>query len=221
MSMSNSKKAGFLKNLLIVHGDSIKRLTLDAIEPSVLHDQLRVCVSEERDLSFLTADYIHDLPILGCCVLVSRLEEPVRVNMTEFVSGLAWFFTAGQVNNVRDWISHFAVRVWTKAVDPLDGREVWLDFRIERTTDEVIVAKVGSFHKHNDEEVGRWWHCGHGDFPQGKTIGQMVDYARDQSRLPYSFVAKNCKHFVYDFFRDVLGERRDFEGFCQEIERAL
>ena len=175
------------------------------------------------------SDALLDLPVQGVAVLCTHLEKGGGVNATEFLQGVGWFFTFGQVH-VRDWISHFALRVWAKAEHPTTGEVLYINFRIQRGAkgkkgnggSGVECKRVPSHHKvaTDDEREGRYFH--HDQFPAGRvTLRDVASFLKEQEAYGYDFFGKNCKHFAYDFFRHRLGERREFPGFCQEIERSL
>ncbi|KAJ1552011.1 hypothetical protein HK096_001631 [Nowakowskiella sp. JEL0078] len=50
-------------------------------------------------------------------------------------------------------------------------------------------------------------------------ISKIIDFVNALRFRPYDFFSYNCKHFVHDFFRDVIGwQINDFGDFCAAIE---
>ena len=49
----------------------------------------------------------------------------------------------------------------------------------------------------------------------------VFSFAREQSKLEYSCVTKNCKHFGYDFRRNVIKHMEHFGDYCQNIESRI
>lgn len=159
-----------------------------------------------------------NLKLEGVVVLCSRLEQcDGRVNATEFVQGFVSFFTFNQVRHARDWISHFAIRAWARAENPESGEVMWIDVRMERdNARNVHCRRVGSGHQEANEHFGRMMLAG--EFAGPRTMRDLKVHLRNQSGVSYNFLGKNCKHFVYDFFRHHLGEDVGFPAFCEAIE---
>lgn len=158
---------------------------------------------------------LEDLPVKGCVVLCSRLQDTNRVNTSALTQGMVWLVTAGQLN-IRNWISHFALRIWTYCEDD----DTWRSWRLERCTYGVLLFRVNNGDKDPGETDARWYT--EGDF-NGKivTMKDVHEFVQRQRRYGYDVLGRNCKNFAYDFFHEVLGDDVRFETFCHSIERSL
>jgi hypothetical protein len=72
---------------------------------------------------------------------------------------------------------------------------------------------VGELEK-KDQVVDEWTGL---DIPFTK----VIEFSRKESSMQYNFICKNCKHYCYDFRRDVLGQKEDFGAYCQFIESKM
>lgn len=128
---------------------------------------------------------------------------------------MVWLATAGQLD-VRNWISHFALRIWTYCEDD----DTWRSWRLERLNNGVLLFRVNNGAKEPGEIDAQWYT--EGDF-NGKiaTMKDVNEFVKRQGRHSYDWIGKNCKNFAYDFFHEVLGDEVRFESFCHSIEKSL
>jgi hypothetical protein len=87
----------------------------------------------------------------------------------------------------------------------------WLS---ERSTNGVVLGKMDGWIESHEQEVDRW---------DGLEIpfSKILEFTRNESSMDYNFIGKNCKHFCYDFRRNVLGHIEDFGTYCQFIESKM
>ena len=87
----------------------------------------------------------------------------------------------------------------------------WLS---ERSTNGVVLGKMDGWIESHEQEVDRW---------DGLEIpfSKILEFTRNESSMDYNFIGKNCKHFCYDFRRNVLGHVEDFGTYCQFIESKM
>jgi hypothetical protein len=55
---------------------------------------------------------------------------------------------------------------------------------------------------------------------QHSTLQDVLMFFWKEEQLPYSFISKNCKHFGYDFFTEVMHKRHigEFGDWCRKHE---
>ncbi|OAJ42898.1 hypothetical protein BDEG_26290 [Batrachochytrium dendrobatidis JEL423] len=92
-----------------------------------------------------------------------------------------------------------------------DDTTRWLS---ERSTNGVVLGKMDGWIESHEQEVDHW---------DGLEISfsKILEFTRNESSMDYNFVGKNCKHFCYDFRRNVLGKVEDFGTYCQFIETSI
>ncbi|KAK5666017.1 hypothetical protein QVD99_003395 [Batrachochytrium dendrobatidis] len=92
-----------------------------------------------------------------------------------------------------------------------DDTTRWLS---ERSTNGVVLGKMDGWIESHEQEVDHW---------DGLEISfsKILEFTRNESSMDYNFVGKNCKHFCYDFRRNVLGKVEDFGTYCQFIESKM
>ena len=49
-------------------------------------------------------------------------------------------------------------------------------------------------------------------------FGTVKEFVEKEQQLEYSSVQKNCKHFCYDFRRELLNKDETFHDYCQYME---
>ncbi|EGF80510.1 hypothetical protein BATDEDRAFT_25149 [Batrachochytrium dendrobatidis JAM81] len=88
------------------------------------------------------------------------------------------------------------------------------DLPVERSTNGVVLGKMDGWIESHEQEVDHW---------DGLEISfsKILEFTRYESSMDYNFVGKNCKHFCYDFRRNVLGKVEDFGTYCQFIESKM
>ncbi len=89
-----------------------------------------------------------------------------------------------------------------------DKDEYWL---VERTEQGVVMEKIDHDGSDLGQVVDKWMYI-HID------MASLDAYLERQHNLQYDVVGKNCKHFCYDFRRELLGAEESFHDYCQYIE---
>ena len=122
----------------------------------------------------------------------------------DFMRGTVGFFT-GFNHHHQKMFTHFS------HVLMADDDTHWLS---ERSTNGVVLGKMDGWIESHEQEVDRW---------DGLEIpfSKILEFTRNESSMDYNFIGKNCKHFCYDFRRNVLGHVEDFGTYCQFIESKM
>mmetsp|Transcript_156523 Transcript_156523/g.480189 ORF Transcript_156523/g.480189 Transcript_156523/m.480189 type:complete len:189 (-) Transcript_156523:71-637(-) len=148
-------------------------------------------------------------PLVKVVVLVSELDSgplngPLK-GMMDFFDNVGAIFTRGvhQKGVLKAMCTHFALMLHFES-----GTAV----RVER--DQEGVHAFQGCQKEDCEFEGRRW---------GGRIGGLAPlkgFLTEQSRHTYNGIKHNCKHFVYDFFVNVLGHDSNdpFGPFCAWTE---
>jgi hypothetical protein len=119
----------------------------------------------------------------------------------QFSRGVVGFFT-GWNQHHQKMFTHFAHVL----VDNMDCN--WL---VERNDHCVVMERIGGDGSEFGKIVDIWTNINI-DFEE------VRKFVENQRHLPYSFFDKNCKHFCYDFRRNLLGVDEEFGDYCQFIE---
>ncbi|CAB9531677.1 expressed unknown protein [Seminavis robusta] len=136
-------------------------------------------------------------------VFVSSLNN----ELLNVVRGVENFFTFGQGDRTFECMwTHFSMEL------QFGDRFAIL----ERTQDGVIFSERQI---DSSSEVETW--SGVPDYHV--TFGQVMDFYGKELGSSYDFTSKNCKHFAYDFFWQIVRQQEigDFGGFCQGHENVF
>jgi len=171
--------------------------------------------------------------VLNAGVIISNLDGAPNA-LRGFMGTIDW---CGKVivgdhvhrpGRLQSWLTHFAVVVEIRT----DGqRDLWLLERCEEGVEHRPFRSDFVWHnfKCNDGamlcNVPIWDE----NFAVGMGITRRAvwNFLNDQKHHPYHVVNKNCKHFVFDFFRDCLqnewmqNNRSDgFPSFSEMLEKS-
>ena len=144
------------------------------------------------------------------------------------IRGIEKFFTFGLGDRTfESWWTHFSIVLWIatatrrrsryrQAYGNEDGDDNFLEEQaprpliLELTNDGVSL----SFRDLNHDELIVETHDAN-----DVTMTDVIEFSLERAGVPYVFVSNNCKHFAFQFARNVLHDPEGhFEGFCGRLE---
>jgi hypothetical protein len=146
-------------------------------------------------------------------IKVTLQVRPISKSVTKFVHGVEWFFTAGWGNKrFESWWTHFSLELYfdNDEVYHLHRNDdgIWLTLKPEKHDPDSIPTISRMVDQMGDQQV---------------TLSSIRNFQEWESHHAYSFMARNCKHFCYDFFHNFLmtdvGSLPQFKGVAESMWR--